>query len=47
MLSEDLRGNVKCSALPVLTYSKALGVEPGLDTLVVLVGVVGCAKQDL
>ena len=34
-----------CHALPVLTYSEALGVEPGLDTLLVLVGVAGCTGQ--
>ena len=32
-----------CHALPVLMCNKALGVEPGLDTFLVLVGVAGCA----
>ena len=31
-----------CCALLVLMCSEALGVEPGLDTLLVLVGVAGC-----
>ena len=34
-----------CCALPVLMYSEALGVKPGLDTLIVLVGVAGSAGQ--
>ena len=30
-----------CCALPVLTCSEALGVKPGLDTFLVLIGVAG------
>ena len=34
---------ILCCTLPVLTCSEALGVKPGLDTLIVLVGVARCA----
>ena len=31
--------------LPELIYSEVLGIEPGLDTFLMLVGVAGCAGQ--
>ena len=35
-----------CCALPVLMCSETLGVEPGLDTFLVLVGVAGYTGGD-